>query len=259
MAAALPMRMSWTSTLAAQVDRLGEALARYYEAPDREAGQSGIYWRPFTGTVRIEDLDAMTPEQRAYVRAKGCLPKEVRQVVERRIVEWTRWVKDPTEIPGYACEPDPATAGYLCNYPSVAGELAQLRRSCDDAYDPNWAAEPSKQGAAGFPDTSGGEDELPPTVGVSARACCSRTLETPTPTPTPTKPAPTTPAAGAPPTRIGARETRPTGLRAHRRPHLHARMRVGLPRGLRVQPHRQRRARPHLRVRRRPARPVSAV
>ena len=198
-----------------QVDRLGEALQRYYEAPGSEAGQPGIHWRPFTGTIRAEDLDAMTPEQReairaqeaaqeigeqleqlreAYDRAKDCLPEDVRRVVERRIAEWTRWVKEPTEIPGYACEPDPQTAGYLCNYPSVAGELSELRRSCEDAYDPNWAAGQSKQGAAGFPDTSGGEDELPPKRTASAKACCSRTLEVPVPPRSPR----TTPASRRP-------------------------------------------------------------
>ncbi|MEX1364432.1 MAG: hypothetical protein AB1Z98_15005, partial [Nannocystaceae bacterium] len=211
-----------------QVDRLGEALERYYEAPGSEAGQPGIYWRPFTGTVRAEDLDAMTPEQReairaqeaaqeigeqleqlreAYARAKDCLPKEVRRVIERRIAEWTRWVKDPTEIPGYACEPDPHTAGYLCNYPSVAGELSELRRSCEEAYDPNWAAQPSKQGAAGFPDTSRGEDELPPTgSGTSAKACCSRTLEPAPPAKPTTKPKP--PAQAPPSTRAKPRRAK---------------------------------------------------
>src|SRR5690606_25766512 len=148
-----------------------------------------------TGTVRAEDLDAMTPEQRASIReqesvreiseqldelkeayelAKGCLPDDLRRVIERRIAEWSRWVADPSKIPEYACEPDPATVGYLCNYPAVAGELAQLRRSCEDAYDPNWAAKESKEGAPGLPDTSRGEDEEPLPRTASAKACCSR-------------------------------------------------------------------------------------
>ncbi|MEM7160700.1 MAG: hypothetical protein AAF799_48130 [Myxococcota bacterium] len=177
-----------------QVDRLGEALERYYEAPTSGSGQPTIYWQPFAGTVRAEDLDAMTPEQReavrvqeatreigeqledlreAYSRAKGCLPSDVRRVITRRMAEWSRWVQDPTMIPSYACEPDPKTAGYLCNYPSVAGELAELKRSCEDAYDPDWAAAQSKQGAAGFPDTRHGEDELPRKEVASAKACCS--------------------------------------------------------------------------------------
>lgn len=182
----------WEAVPWDQVDRLGEALESYFQAPS-DGGQPGLTWRPFTGTVRVEDLDAMSPEQRdairrqeavkeigeqldplrtAYERAKECLPKAVRQVIERRISEWSRWVKNPQEIPEYACEPDPETMGHLCNYPAVAGELAQLRRSCDDAYDPAWAASESKSGTPGFPDTSAGEDEVAPTEGVSAAACC---------------------------------------------------------------------------------------
>ncbi|MCX4244198.1 DUF3560 domain-containing protein [Paraliomyxa miuraensis] len=188
----------WETVPWAQVERLGEALERYFEAPRSGASQAGLYWRPFTGNVRAEDLDAMTPEQRvsireqesvkeigeqleelkeAYERAKGCLPDDLRRVIERRTAEWSRWVEDPSKIPDYACEPDPETAGYLCNYPAVAGELRQLRKSCEDAYDPNWAAKESREGAPGFPDTSHGEDEEPTPRTASAKACCSR--ETP--------------------------------------------------------------------------------
>lgn len=190
----------WQAVPWMQVERLGEALARYFEAPGSEAGQPGIYWRPFAGELRAEDLEAMTPKLRAsireqegareigeqlealreaYARAEDCLPDDLRRVIERRIGEWSRWVEDPSKIPGHACEPDPKTEGYLCNYPAVAGELAQLRRSCDDAYDPNWAAKESKEGAAGFPDTSQGEDEAPPPRKASAKACCS--TQTPKP------------------------------------------------------------------------------
>nr|MCH9681636.1 hypothetical protein [Deltaproteobacteria bacterium] len=109
----------------------------------------------------------------AYARAKACLPGELQRTIERRIRQWSAWVKEPAQIPDYACEPDPKTAGYLCNYPAVAGELAQLRRSCEGTYDPDWAAGDSKLAVPGFPDTSGGEDEVrrPPTA--SAKACCS--------------------------------------------------------------------------------------
>lgn len=190
----------WDAVPWVQVERLGEALGRYFEAPSSGSSHAAIYWRPFAGELRAEDLDAMTPEQRAsireqesareigeqlealqkaYDRAKDCLPDDLRRVIERRIGEWSRWVEDPSKIPGYACEPDPKTAGYLCNYPSVAGELAQLRRSCDDAYDPNWAAKESKEGAPGFPDTSQGEDDAPLPRTASAKACCS--TETPKP------------------------------------------------------------------------------
>ena len=184
----------WEQVQWFDLDRLGEALAPYYDAPTSGTGRSDLYWRPFTGEVRAEDLDAMSPEQRAsirdqesvreigdqleelrpaYARAKECLPADLRKTVERRIRQWSAWVKDPSKIPDYACEPDPKTAGYLCNYPAVAGELAQLRRSCDDAYDPDWAANDSKRGEPGFPDTSGGEDETRSPRKVSAKACCS--------------------------------------------------------------------------------------
>ncbi|MCX4239483.1 hypothetical protein [Paraliomyxa miuraensis] len=188
----------WTQVPWAQIERLGEALERYFETPSSGPAVAGIYWHPFTGKVRAEDLDAMTPEQRAslreqesakeiseqldelkeaYARAKDCLPNNLQQVIERRVEQWSRWVEDPSKIPGYACAPDPDTAGYLCNYPAVAGELRQLRSSCEDAYDPNWAAKESKEGAPGFPDTSHGEDEELPPPTASAKACCSR--ETP--------------------------------------------------------------------------------
>ncbi|MCX4239220.1 hypothetical protein [Paraliomyxa miuraensis] len=189
----------WDAVPWDQVERLGEVLQRYFEEPSSsEPSMSGLYWRPFAGKVRAEDLDVMTPEQRAsireqesvkeigeqldelkeaYERAKDCLPDDLRRVIERRIAEWSRWVEQPSKIPDYACEPDPETAGYLCNYPAVAGELRQLRRSCEDAYDPNWAAKESKEGAPGFPDTSHGEDEELPPPTASAKACCSR--ETP--------------------------------------------------------------------------------
>ncbi len=194
----------WESVDWTQIDRLGEALRPYFEPPSLGAGQPGLYWRPFTGAVRAEDLDAMIPAQResirdqessqeigeqldqlrpAYARAKACLPKDLRKVIERRIRQWSSWAKDPSKIPDYACEPDPRTAGYLCNYPAVAGELEQLRRSCNDAYDPNWAADDSKRGEPGFPDTSGGENETPIARKVSAKACCSSTPSTSVNTP----------------------------------------------------------------------------
>ncbi|WP_266214530.1 DUF3560 domain-containing protein [Paraliomyxa miuraensis] len=189
----------WEAVPWDQIERLGEALQRYFEEPSAsEPSMSGLYWRPFAGKVRAEDLDVMTPDQRAsireqesvkeigeqldelkeaYERAKDCLPDDLRRVIERRVAEWSRWVDNPSKIPDYACEPDPETAGYLCNYPAVAGELRQLRKSCEDAYDPNWAAKDSKEGAPGFPDTSHGEDEELPPRTASAKACCSR--ETP--------------------------------------------------------------------------------
>ncbi len=184
----------WDAVQWAELDRLGDALLRYYEAPTSGPGQPGLYWRPFTGAVNVEDLDAMTPGQResvrqqesakeigeqleqlrdAYARAKACLPDELRRTIDRRIRQWSAWVDDPAQIPDYACEPDPKTAGYLCNYPAVAGELAQLRRSCEGAYDPDWAAGDSKRAVPGFPDTSGGEDDARPSPTASAKACCS--------------------------------------------------------------------------------------
>ncbi|MCH9682007.1 MAG: DUF3560 domain-containing protein [Deltaproteobacteria bacterium] len=184
----------WDAVPWVELDRLGEALQRDYEAPTSGPGQPGLYWRPFTGTVGVEDLDAMTPAQResvrqqesakeideqlgqlrdAYARAKACLPDELRRTIARRIRQWSAWVKDPAQIPDYACEPDPKTAGYLCNYPAVAGELAQLRRSCEGAYDPDWAADDSKRAVPGFPDTSGGEDDARRSSTASAKACCS--------------------------------------------------------------------------------------
>ena len=171
----------WDAVPWEEVDRLEEALQPHYEAPsEREAGTPGLYWRPVVGTATAEQLDALAPEQReqlaewesakevratleelreAFARNLDCLTPSTRRIVRRRIAEWNRWARDPSEIPEYACEPDEATGGYTCNYPSVAGELRELRRACERDYDPDWAEPEGRAGEPGFPDLTRGPDD----------------------------------------------------------------------------------------------------
>jgi hypothetical protein len=83
------------------------------------------------------------------------VPEHARPIIERRLAEWQRWADDPLAIPSYACEPDEATGGVTCNYPSVADELRAIREACEaEGYDPDWATVLSREGAVGYPDTS---------------------------------------------------------------------------------------------------------
>ena len=171
----------WDAVDWAEIDRLDAALL-----PNRFADQGGpeaSTWRPTIGRLDAETLDAVKPEDRerirdyeshveikealaelkdAYRRNSKCIPPLLRQTALHRIKEWSTWARNPKRIPAYACEPDMATGGHLCNYPAVAGELRQLTNACDRAYDPDWAADDAKQGLPGFPDTSAGEADTAP-------------------------------------------------------------------------------------------------
>ena len=166
----------WDAVPWVELDRLEEVLLPLYEPPSRrEAGVAGIYWRPVAGvptTDRFGQLDAESREQlaqweaaeelrlaladlrEAYTRNVDCLSPAMRTIVERRLDEWARWAGDPEHIPAYACEPDLATGGYTCNYPSVIGELRELRGACERGYEPDWAEPEGRAAAPGFPDLS---------------------------------------------------------------------------------------------------------
>lgn len=182
----------WGHVPWSQVERLEAALVPYVE--QRDGAQPGLTWRPFTGEVKPADLHEMSgPELEAvrlqesaaelgeqlealhetYDRTKECLPARLRELVERRIAEWSRWRDDPTQIPEYACAPDAKSGGYLCDYPSIAGELAELRQSCEGGYDPAWASKQSQQGEPGFPDARAGEHDAEGEEPVSVAACCA--------------------------------------------------------------------------------------
>ncbi len=166
----------WDAVDWSAIDDLGEALAPLYEPPDREPGTLGIYWRPTAHlplAERIADIDphdalqlgaietaealasAVAELRETYEVSRECLSPRLRAIVERRIDEWTAWVRDPSRIPAYACEPDEATQGYVCNYPLVLGELRELRGACRQAYDPDWYERESDAGAPGFPPAPG--------------------------------------------------------------------------------------------------------
>lgn len=177
-------RRRWDEVEWGLIDALEEHLLPYFEAPDRAPHTRGLYWRPAAVIAPTHrELDALSPEARteltaeegaaevrealealedAYARNRDCIDPARRAVVERRISAWRRWVRDPSQIPDYACEPDPKTGGYTCDYPSVAGELRQLRRACEIPYDPNWPKELARAGTPGFPDVSGGPPDLHP-------------------------------------------------------------------------------------------------
>lgn len=165
--------VDWTA-----IDDLEAQLKPHYEPSAREASTGGIYWRPgIAGQRTAERLDDLDPHQltelgawesadelrqavaelrETYVETSQCLTPLVRVRVASRIAEFGRWAEDPDEIPEYACEPDPESGGYVCNYPLVIGEVRQLRDACRGAYDVQWAAE--DLGTEGFPDS---DDELP--------------------------------------------------------------------------------------------------
>ena len=172
----------WDAVPWNEIDRLEQSLLPYYERPSR-GGVPGITWRPTIGRVSADTLDAMRPEERdrvrdyeshielknalaelkeTYRKTSQCIPPELRRTALHRIKAWSGWARDPSKIPPYACEPDPKTGGHLCNFPVVEGELRQLSRACEQAYDPDWAAPEAKAGAAGFPDTSQGEADVAP-------------------------------------------------------------------------------------------------
>lgn len=171
----------WDAVQWGEIDRLEESLQPLYETPsEREAGTPGLYWRPVVGDATAAQLEDLTPTQReqlaewesaeevrltlaelreAYARNLDCLSPKTRRIVQRRIEAWNRWARDPSKIPEYACEPDEATGGYTCNYPSVSGELRELRSACERAYDPDWAEPEGRAAALGFPDLSRGAED----------------------------------------------------------------------------------------------------
>jgi len=168
-----------------EISGLEDALEPYFEAPTSgaESATRGLVWRPNIGPVDAKTLDALPSNVRqrvrdyeahveikealselkdAYRRTSECIPAPLRRTALHRIKAWSSWAKAPSEIPGYACEPDPTTGGHTCNYPVIAGELRALRRACDDAYDPDWPRTEAARGAAGFPDVSLGEQDTTP-------------------------------------------------------------------------------------------------
>lgn len=168
----------WDTVDWSAIDDLGRALEPHYEPPDRGPATAGLYWRPMVGAgkpvaERLDELDphdavalgrlesetnlaeAVAELRETYADTKGCLPAGLRTLVERRISEWSAWVDDPAAIPAYACEPDEASQGYVCNYPLVTGELRELRGACRHAYDPDWFADDSDRDEPGFPPAPG--------------------------------------------------------------------------------------------------------
>lgn len=171
----------WDRVAWQEIDRLDAALRPHYEhAP---GGTAGITWRPDVGELDVATLDTMPPDvvarvrdyeshreikaaledlRTAYRRTRQCIPPELRRTVLHRIKAWSGWERAPERIPAYACEPDERSGGHLCNYPAVAGELRELRRACERAYDPDWALPDARAGAPGFPDLSAGEADVAP-------------------------------------------------------------------------------------------------
>jgi len=165
--------VDWTA-----IDDLGALLEPHYEPPAREPGTPGLYWQPIIGagkpvSERLEELEppellelgqlesaeglrvALEELRETYEETRECLSPRLRATVERRIAEWSRWDEDPTEIPAYACEPDAASGGYVCNYPLVTGELRELRGACRQAYDPDWFVDEASAELPGFPPLEG--------------------------------------------------------------------------------------------------------
>lgn len=159
------------------ITKLEESLAPYFEKPGPgEPAAPGIVWTPIFGAATVEDLERLNPEQQeqvinyeahreiseqlerlesSYRKNDECLTGAQQAVIERRLWQWRAWARRPTLIPPYACEPDPSTGGYTCDYPSVAGELEQLADACERPYDSDWPVPLAQQAAAGFPDASG--------------------------------------------------------------------------------------------------------
>lgn len=162
----------WDSVHWGSVERLGEALAPYFEPIAGRGGRAAIYWTPILEGVGSEAFDALSDRDRAKLTGcdaqtalreaiaaletafsgqRSCLPAKHRRIVQRRLQEWTRWANDPRKIPAYACEPDPITGGMTCDYPSVVLELRALERACEgNGYDPAWAADLGRSGTPGF-------------------------------------------------------------------------------------------------------------
>lgn len=209
----------WAAVPWADVDRLEAALVPLYA--DAPGGTGGITWRPTVGELDVATLDAMPPDVRqrvrdyeshvelkdaleklreTYRRTRACIPAPMRRTVLHRIKAWSTWERAPQKIPAYACEPDLATGGHLCNYPAVAGELRELRRACEVAYDPDWALPDARKGEPGFPDLSAGEPDIAPR---------------PLPVMLTPPPLPVAPAAATKPPKS---ETQPAKMRAKQKP-----------------------------------------
>ncbi len=179
-AATRPKR--WDAVDWSEVRRLESSLEPYYEPfSSREAQAPGLYWKPLAA-VGPEDVGNLSPEAanlfwaeqhrkqirelvarlRSTFKAKSkCLTPAQRKHVRARISEWSRWAKDPSKVPTYACDPDPSTGGMVCDYPRIEGELRRLREACRDKYDPTWADE--MRGSPGFrPALAQGEREFAP-------------------------------------------------------------------------------------------------
>lgn len=164
----------WDAVNWDDVEELGQSLEPLYEPPAREAGTPGLYWWPVVGAgkpvaERLEELEpfealelgraesaaelerTLDELRETYAATRDCLSPRLRATVERRLEQWGAWVDDPEAIPAYACEPDPASQGYVCNYPIVAGELRELRGACRQSYDPDWFVDEALAGEPGFP------------------------------------------------------------------------------------------------------------
>jgi hypothetical protein len=168
-------RNNWGAVDWSEVRRLEDALQPYYEPYDTSSPQNpGLYWLPMAA-VTEDDLSALSPERAdlfyayqhqreirellrklksTFETSKKCLTAPQRKHVRARIREWSRWAKDPSKVPAYACEPRSGTGGMVCDYPLIEGELAALRGACRDKYDPYWSE--LQRGQVGF------EEELAP-------------------------------------------------------------------------------------------------
>ncbi len=165
----------WDAVNWADVEDLGRDLEPLYEPPTRDPGTPGIYWWPVVGAGKpvAERLDELEPFEalelgraesaaelertldelrETYAATRDCLSPRLRRTVERRLEQWDAWVDNPDAIPEYACEPDPASQGYVCNYPLVTGELRELRGACRQSYDPDWFVDEALAGEPGFPE-----------------------------------------------------------------------------------------------------------
>lgn len=164
----------WAAVDWEAIDELGTQLQPHFEASERESSAAGLYWWPVRGAgrplaERLGELDpfearevgrqetadnladALQQLRDTYAETRECLPPDLRKLVAHRIEQWSRWESDPSAIPEYACEPDEATQGYVCNFPLVTGELRELGQACRRAYDPDWYADESDADAPGFP------------------------------------------------------------------------------------------------------------
>jgi hypothetical protein len=101
----------------------------------------------FARSLRADELRTLADRlERALEHADECLSGQQVAGVRQRLRAIRRWVRQPDEVPDWACVGSEETEGTSCALPGLLEDVKRIEAACRVDYDPQWPARGPKAG-----------------------------------------------------------------------------------------------------------------